>query len=349
MSSYSINMSGLGHINRTARDNLMKEDLISKKIIEITREKETRMIRAIEATIVDDKLKIYKMKRAEFDEELADLEKEKIKIIKRKKIKKERIKALRLNSRQQLCLMVRALNETVIHYKILYFENDFYRLKRLLDMTKIEKTEQARNNTVKELLNNFFHSPFKQDRRFMLKYLAVETRDRIETSKHLIDSLFFDKIFKLMLSSQDEQNSLQAFDIMCNLIMHTEYRGRIRDKGYLNQIYESINLEKIEVSKLEKISHMTTLIAYHPDMLQRIIDTKMLAFIIKLMDPRYSVAIRSNAVLAISLLTFHEVLYEELINNNVIDVIMDLCMDPATDFNIKRFSTLALVHFALSP
>ena len=65
-------------------------------------------------------------------------------------------------------------------------------------------------------------------------------------------------------------------------------------------------------------------------------------------DPKYSVAIRSNAVLAISMLTYHETLFHELINNNVIDMIMSQCMDPNLDISIKRFSTLALVHFALS-
>ena len=60
-----------------------------------------------------------------------------------------------------------------------YFENDFYRLKRLLAVTRIEKTDQAVMNTTKEQLNNLFHSPFKDDRRFMIRYLSVETRDRL--------------------------------------------------------------------------------------------------------------------------------------------------------------------------
>ena len=97
MSSYSINKSG--PMNRIAKNNL-KEELISKKITEIFRDKEQRMIRTIEATISEDKLKIYKMKRSEFEEELSELEKEKVKIIKRKKNKKEKMKALRINSRQ---------------------------------------------------------------------------------------------------------------------------------------------------------------------------------------------------------------------------------------------------------
>ena len=150
------------------------------------------------------------------------------------------------------------------------------------------------------------------------------------------------------MTSSDEKNTLQAYDIVCNLLNDNDYRARIRDQGYMRQIFETINLEKIDERKLEKISHMITLITFHPDMLQRIIETKLLTFIIKLVDAKYSVQIRSNAVLAISLLTYHEVLFHELINLNVIDMIMDLCMDQSQDIAIKKFSTLALVHFALS-
>ena len=73
-----------------------------------------------------------------------------------------------------------------------------------------------------------------------------------------------------------------------------------------------------------------------------------MAFIIKLMDSRYNVTIRSNAVQAISMLTYHEILFQELISNGVIDMIMEICMDPFAELSIKRFSTLTLVHFALS-
>jgi len=58
------------------------------------------MIRTIEATIVEDRLKIYKLKRSEFEEELNELEAERKRIIKRKKNKKERMKLLKQNTRQ---------------------------------------------------------------------------------------------------------------------------------------------------------------------------------------------------------------------------------------------------------
>ena len=55
---------------------------------------------------------------------------------------------------------------------------------------------------------------------------------------------------------------------------------------------------------------------------------------------------RSNAVLAISLLTYHEQLFDDLISNGVIDTLMKLCMDCDVE-QVKVYATLALVHFAL--
>ena len=104
----------------------------------------------------------------------------------------------------QLSYLIKALNETVIHYKMIYLENDFYRLQRLLRIGRVEKSKAARIKTIQEVLNNMYHSPFKDDRRFMIRYLAIETRDRLDDSRYAIDTLFFDKIFKLMLLAQDE-------------------------------------------------------------------------------------------------------------------------------------------------
>ena len=69
----------------------------------------------------------------------------------------------------------------------------------------------------------------------------------------------------------------------------------------------------------------------------------------KLLNQKYSVTIRNNALTAVAMLTYHEVLYNELINENVIDVIMELCIDPKTELSIKKYSSMALVHFVLNP
>lgn len=123
----------------------------------------------------------------------------------------------------------------------------------------------------------------------------------------------------------------------------------MRDQNYIRQIFQAIDLEKVQERMLEKVSHLITLIAFHSDLLPVIIKTQLLnSFIIKMMNPKYSVTIRSNAIIAIALLSYHEALFKDLIKDNVIDVIIELCTDPLTDLSIKRYSTLALVHFALN-
>jgi FKBP-type peptidyl-prolyl cis-trans isomerase len=97
--------------------NTLREEMIAKKITEIFKDKDTRMIRTIEQTIYEDRLKIYKQKRAEYDQEFAELEAEKKKVLKKKKSKKERNKILKGIMKHQFIYIVRALNSTVLHYK----------------------------------------------------------------------------------------------------------------------------------------------------------------------------------------------------------------------------------------
>ena len=171
--------------------------MIQKKIKEIFKDKENRMYRTIEQTIYDDRLKIYKLKKSEYEEELSELEADKKKLLKRKKNKKEKMKLLKKNAKETLYYITKALQATVLHYKELYLENDYYRYKKILDCG--EEKASGKNKAQLELLNQFFASPFKDDRRFTICYLAQMTRDRIDKSKPLIDSLFFDKIFNLLL------------------------------------------------------------------------------------------------------------------------------------------------------
>lgn len=69
---------------------------------------------------------------------------------------------------------------------------------------------------------------------------------------------------------------------------------------------------------------------------------------IKISGKNYKSSIRSNAVLAISLLTYNENLFDEIIKQGVIDLVMTLCRDKTQDTIVKQYSTLALVHFALN-
>ena len=59
------------------------------------------------------------------------------------------------------------------------------------------------------------------------------TRDRVEKSKEMINLLFFDKIFKLILTSSDETNVLLSLDIVCNLMLSDEFRKRLASQGYI--------------------------------------------------------------------------------------------------------------------
>jgi hypothetical protein len=59
----------------------------------------------------------------------------------------------------------------------------------------------------------------------------------------------------------------------------------------------------------------------------------------KIVDPVFPTQVRANGVLAISLLSYHEVLFKQILENNVIDMILFICMDPDTDENIKLYAT----------
>lgn len=76
---------------------------------------------------------------------------------------------------------------------------------------------------------------------------------------------------------------------------------------------------------------MITLICFYPDMIDQIIKLNLLEFIIKISEATYSSSVRSNAVLALSLLTYHEKMFDELIKRGVIDLVMDLCKDNGGD------------------
>ena len=71
----------------------------------------------------------------EFAEKITDLDNERIKITKKgKKKTKERTKLLLENNQLRLFYMASAVNNTVRHYKKLYFSEDVYRTNRMLDI-----------------------------------------------------------------------------------------------------------------------------------------------------------------------------------------------------------------------
>lgn len=61
--------------------------------------------------------------------------------------------------------------------------------------------EKGKQRAQLDQLLNFFSSPFKDDRRFTIYHLAQITRDRLESSNKLVQNLFFDRIFKMLLTT----------------------------------------------------------------------------------------------------------------------------------------------------
>ncbi len=78
---------------------LLKEEVIGKKINDLFKEKEQKMIRTVEMAIYEDNHQVYTSFRKEFADKIEDLERERAKILRRKKNKKEKMKLLKTNSK----------------------------------------------------------------------------------------------------------------------------------------------------------------------------------------------------------------------------------------------------------
>ena len=136
---------------------------------------------------------LYNQFRLEFAEKITDLDNERIKITKKgKKKTKERTKLLLENNQLRLFYMASAVNNTVRHYKKLYFSEDVYRTNRMLDIVgpsiayhnflqendqSVSKEEVDKKRL--EQIKGFYDSPFKLDRKFALSYIAQMSRDKL--------------------------------------------------------------------------------------------------------------------------------------------------------------------------
>ena len=74
---------------------MIKEMIIVKKINELFRERDQRMVDTIREAIFTDNQRIYRMFRKEYEAKLSEIQKERTKLKKRKKITKEKIKLQR--------------------------------------------------------------------------------------------------------------------------------------------------------------------------------------------------------------------------------------------------------------
>ena len=86
--------------------------------------------------------------------------------------------------------------------------------------------------------------------------------------------------------------------------------------------------EHSDLRLLDKVSWLITLISFQKDMYDMILKLDLLKFIIQLCDKKFGDQIRSNAILSISLLTYNERIFDEIIKSDVVmDMIMDICKD----------------------
>ena len=61
--------------------------------------------------------------------------------------------------------------------------------------------------------------------------ILITTVYRTE-SQDVINELFFDKIFDMLLETDDERNKLKSFEILCNLIHSEEQRSKMANENY---------------------------------------------------------------------------------------------------------------------
>ena len=118
----------------------------------------------------------------------------------------------------------------------------------------------------------------------------------------------------------------------------------------MHEIADSVK-DKTQMVILEKLSNLVVKISFKPDIHYKVLDLRLLPFILKISGDNYSNIIRSNAMLAISLLTYNDKLFEQIIDIGMIDLIMGVCKGKqgiVYDVTFTQFSTLALVHFALN-
>ena len=287
----------MGAASRYINKKDVQEQMIMKFMVENQRERETKMIRTIEETIYEDNLKVYKHQRNYYEDELKDLETDRRKIMKRKKIKRaEKAKLLLNNSRGILLYVVRALKYTVQHYKFQYFEDDYYRIKRVIELEALCKTEAQKKKSVSETFNNFLFSPFKDDRLFALKSLVLFSRDEIDDKWKLIESLFFDKIFKMYIMDRiDTVQNHVALELMFNMLAYEPFRLRLTKEHYIVSLFDTVSLLTIKTKRLEKICKIILSLCEHKDVVDIVFRLNLTTMLTQLMDQKYNPFIRQYA------------------------------------------------------
>lgn len=95
---------------------------------------------------------------------------------------------------------------------------------------KLNKNAFAGNKYIRAV-QDFLESPFKDDKKFALGYLAVLSRDRISDCEELLNKIFMRSVFNVILGpkkgTDEEVNRHKAFEILCNMIHSENLRHKL--------------------------------------------------------------------------------------------------------------------------
>ena len=115
---------------RRTDNQVAKEQAIKKKIHEVFLERQLKERNALINAMYENIAK-YKEFRAERDKVLFDIEKDRIKISRRKKSQKIIIRQLKANTRKKLLILCQIIGKTALFFKKMYVESDHYRRIKL--------------------------------------------------------------------------------------------------------------------------------------------------------------------------------------------------------------------------
>lgn len=221
-----------------------------------------------------------------------DLDRERAKVIRKKNKRREKRRLLLQNTRKKLLLIVTLLNQAAIEYKNIFYEDDYYRQKRLIevsekvvkevliskepereneisdefytlsrdDFTQMdEETQSTVKKSILKQIKEFYYSPYEDDKRFAVSYIGRITRQDFGENE-LVKSMFFFLIFDLIIESEDEVIVVDAYDSLCNLTQDEETRLKLATEGYYKKVFENIDIYECGDKILDSISWLTTLI-----------------------------------------------------------------------------------------
>ena len=110
-----------------------------------------------------------------------------------------------------------------------------------------------------------------------------------------VDSLFYPKVFGILLNSKEEVNRINAFDVISNMVYDEKQRHTLAKDDYFKDLFDKMqdiivkgspedekerSLEASDIRTLEKLSWLIVLISYHEDMFDQIIKMNLLKFVI---------------------------------------------------------------------